>query len=417
MINHSRVCGNRSRSARLGSTFTAARFILAAAGCACSADALDPAATSAPTPSQSIVTLQPDGASGQDVWITSIYSYGDDYGVDDEKLQVGGWGDSYYALIRFDVENMPMSATSATVVLQPFARTELAPTDVSTPVPMTLHQITSAWNENTGWFSQPATTFISNLPAPVVGRPYAIDITDIYNKWKSGTAQNLGLELRPTANDNRFDVFRSSDYKADPSVRPMLKIVSASVPSGDHFTWPIDPTNESDGFFAPCSDSPQCFWLNAGGWRDVQPFLRYEFIDNGKVYGYHLGADWDLGSDPADAGLPVASVADGVVVSVQPNVKQWGNVVFIEHQTSFGTYTSMYAHVDWMPSGPPRLGRVARGQQIARIGNGGGLYPYHLHFEIREGRGADVGPGYVPSPTSPPPQGQLDPDAFIATHR
>jgi murein DD-endopeptidase MepM/ murein hydrolase activator NlpD len=186
----------------------------------------------------------------------------------------------------------------------------------------------------------------------------------------------------------------------------------------DRFTWPIDPNNSSNGFYAACADNPQCFWISTNGWRDVQPFLRYKLIDaNGRVFGYHLGADWNLGSGDADKGLPVYSTADGTVVSVQPAVAGWGNIIFVKHVTTFGVFTSMYAHVDWMLSGPPPLGSVTRGQQLARVGNGGGLYPYHLHFEIRRGTSTAAGPGYVPTPTTAPPQDQVDPNAFIAAYR
>jgi hypothetical protein len=91
------------------------------------------AALSTATPPQAVV-LQPNGVVGQDVWITSVFSHGDDYGVDDEKLEVGGWGDLYHSLIRFDLAALPRQAASATVVLQPFPRG-----DVSTSVSMTLH--------------------------------------------------------------------------------------------------------------------------------------------------------------------------------------------------------------------------------------------------------------------------------------
>jgi len=40
------------------------------------------------------LTLQP-GPEGQDVWVTNVYSYNDNYGVDDDRLRVGGWGDYY----------------------------------------------------------------------------------------------------------------------------------------------------------------------------------------------------------------------------------------------------------------------------------------------------------------------------------
>jgi murein DD-endopeptidase MepM/ murein hydrolase activator NlpD len=191
------------------------------------------------------------------------------------------------------------------------------------------------------------------------------------------------------------------------------------VRSGDSgFTWPVDPANASNGYYASCADWPShpsgCYWLNANGWRDAQPFRRHFFAG----YGYHLGADWNLGAGSNDANLPVYAVADGEVSDVRTNVSGWGNIVFVRHTTSFGTYTSMYAHVNWNTVGPPTKGqRVAKGQQIARVGNGNGLYPYHLHLEIRTGDNVQPGPGYTASPTTTPPQGQMDPNAFIASHR
>ena len=183
------------------------------------------------------------------------------------------------------------------------------------------------------------------------------------------------------------------------------------------FTWPVDPSNGSNGYNGACGDWPGnptgCFWLSANGWRDAQPFRR-----NLSSLGYHLGADWNLGSGSNDANLPVYAVADGVVSSVRTNVSGWGNIVFVRHNTSSGTFTSMYAHVNWNPAGPPAEGQqVSRGQQIARIGNGNGLYPYHLHFEIRNGDNTQPGPGYTSSNSGATPQSQVDPNVFIASHR
>lgn len=183
------------------------------------------------------------------------------------------------------------------------------------------------------------------------------------------------------------------------------------------FTWPTNPSYSGNGSNGPCGDWPGepqgCYWLGTNGWRDVQPFQRFAF--NGR---YHLGADWNLGSGANDAGLPVYAAGDGVIESVQSGVSGWGNVIFVRHQASDGTYTSMYAHVDWMSAGAPAVGtRVNRGQQIARVGNGGGRYPYHLHFEIRSGTSVVVGPGYTDGRLTVGPQGQVDPNAFIASHR
>jgi len=194
--------------------------------------------------------------------------------------------------------------------------------------------------------------------------------------------------------------------------------VTVSSSGADRFTWPTDPTSSASGFYGTCGDWPgvpgACYWLTAGGWRDVQPFQLNYFAG----YGYHLGADWNYGSGSADANLPVFAAADGVVSSVQANVAGWGNIIFVKHATSFGDYTSMYAHVNWLTSGPPVSGAtVSRGQQIALIGNGNGLYPYHLHFEVRSGTSTTAGSGYTSSRIATGPQGQTDPNAFVIDHR
>jgi murein DD-endopeptidase MepM/ murein hydrolase activator NlpD len=184
-------------------------------------------------------------------------------------------------------------------------------------------------------------------------------------------------------------------------------------------TWPTAPTATSPGFDAACGDWPNhtagCFWLMTNGWRDAQPMRRHF---NPAFNGYHLGADWNLGSGSDDANMPVYAIADGTVSEVRPDVANWGNVLFVRHDLPIGTFTSMYAHVNWNVSGQPNVGDiVARGQQIARVGDAGGTRPYHLHVEVRSGTRTDVGPGYVPSQSGRTPQGQIDPNIFIRTYR
>lgn len=112
----------------------------------------------------------------------------------------------------------------------------------------------------------------------------------------------------------------------------------------------------------------------------------------------------------------MSAVADGIISSVQPNVYDWGNIVFIRHNTPWGIYTSMYAHVNWASFGMPVVNQnVSKGQQIAVIGNGNGVYPYHLHLEIRAADNTDHGLGYTTDRSTP--QSQIDPNLFISTHR
>jgi len=163
------------------------------------------------------VTYQP-GPEGMDVWISSYYDYGDDYGVDDWKLQAGGWGDEYNFLIKFDLTNLPQNATSAVIWMVPYDRG-----DSSTLVDMYVDLVTSTWDENTGWYNQPSGQLLAQIPAPTLGYWYGIDITSIYNDWKNGVYPNHGFKFRPVSNNNEYSQFLSSDYSTA-TYRPKLVI-------------------------------------------------------------------------------------------------------------------------------------------------------------------------------------------------
>lgn len=90
--------------------------------------------------------------------------------------------------------------------------------------------VTVAWDwdrdDRLWWADRPSTTqwSPSALPAPAVNAWYSIDITDLYNAWQDGTYANYGLQLRPTATNNRWNFFYSSDYIDDPTLRPKLVV-------------------------------------------------------------------------------------------------------------------------------------------------------------------------------------------------
>lgn len=173
----------------------------------------------------------------QDIWTTSVFSYapgggGPGGGSADDVLRVGGWGDLYYSLLKFDLTGLPEVATDV----------ELRMYDVSSnggsSTPLDLYQITQDWNwqtQGTGvdherlwWADQPSAVLesVSPLPAPTAGSYYNINITTLYNEWQSGALPNYGLELRPTSNNNNFDLFASS-RNANPEYRPALMISTA----------------------------------------------------------------------------------------------------------------------------------------------------------------------------------------------
>lgn len=216
------------------------------------------------------------------------------------------------------------------------------------------------------------------------------------------------------------------------SVARLLPVFVETINTSVSFVWPVDPANPTNGHDGPCGDWPDdsqgCFWLSEASelagevWRDVQPHQRHLNETFGQ---YHLGADYNLGGGSDDAGLLVYPAAPGRIDpgAILENVCGWGNIVFVEHATIQGPITTMYAHVDWLESGPPTGGLVDSTTPIARIGNGEwncgssqGNYPYHLHFEVREGRSTTPGNGYTVERLNDGqrgPQGQVDPNSFI----
>jgi hypothetical protein len=200
----------------------------------------------APTRAAELI-FQPGPAHSQDIWTTSIYSYtgkggGPGGGLANDLLRVGGWGDYYYSLLQFNLNGLPGAASAATLRLySPGGST-----------PMTLYQVLSPWDWKTmgtgsdhdrlWWADRPSVTQIGSIggiPAPGPG-PSNIDITDLYNKWQSGKAQNYGIELQPTLINNKWNYYASS-RTSDVTRRPMLVIVPQTTEH--HLRFPLAGEN------------------------------------------------------------------------------------------------------------------------------------------------------------------------------
>lgn len=118
------------------------------------------------------------------------------------------------------------------------------------------------------------------------------------------------------------------------------------------------------------------------GWRDASPYARLYFVGTPRE-AYHTGADLNYGSPYADRGMPVYSPASGVVV-YQANLSVWGNVTVIRHDPLRSpTGKVMWTRYGHMQNLRVNVGdRVKRGQQIGEIGDAGGRYVPHLHYDI-----------------------------------
>ena len=130
----------------------------------------------------------------------------------------------------------------------------------------------------------------------------------------------------------------------------------------------------------------------------------------------HLGEDWNgTGGGDTDLGDPIYSAADGIVTFAQDYRLGWGNVVIIRSaylENGDTKYVdSLYGHLlDFTV----RVGqRIERGQQIARMGSNRGMYPAHLHFEMRKNINVGMYRSSFPRDWSV----YWSPTEFVASHR
>jgi len=130
-------------------------------------------------------------------------------------------------------------------------------------------------------------------------------------------------------------------------------------------------TRLADGFDQPVGKPDAVGYYRARGFRP----------------NYHMGDDWngEEGGN-SDLGKPVYSTAHGLVVMARDMRMGWGNLVIIRHtyleNKQMKTVDSVYAHLDKILVRENQ--QVVRGQQVGTIGTNRGMYPAHLHFEIRK---------------------------------
>lgn len=160
----------------------------------------------------------------------------------------------------------------------------------------------------------------------------------------------------------------------------------------------------ADGFDYPVGKPNAAKYYKARGMRLKRPV--------------HFGEDWNgTGGGDSDLHDPIYACANGVVTFAYDVRGGWGRVIIIRHafrdpaSGKVQYVDSLYGHNRKILV---KVGqKVVRGQQISTMGNNRGMYPAHLHFEIRHNLNIgmhreSVGGNYT---------NWADPTAFIKKYR
>jgi murein DD-endopeptidase MepM/ murein hydrolase activator NlpD len=138
----------------------------------------------------------------------------------------------------------------------------------------------------------------------------------------------------------------------------------------------------ADGFDVPVGTSAdrRSAQVWPGQWLDASPFAKLYFVGTPSE-AYHTGADLNLPKD-ADAHTPIYAAASGVVTFAS-RLPTWGNVIVIKHDPLASNGKVVYTRYGHSENMIIKVGdRVARGQQLASVGNAFGAFAYHLHFDV-----------------------------------
>lgn len=136
------------------------------------------------------------------------------------------------------------------------------------------------------------------------------------------------------------------------------------------------------------------------------------FFPNG-----HLGEDWNGNSGgDTDLGDAIYSIGNGIVVLSEDVKLGWGNCVIIRHayrDTSgkIEMVDSLYGH---LLERLVKVGKeVERGELIGKMGSNNGMYPAHLHLEVRK----NLAIGMNRTKFARDYSNYYSPTAFIDAHR
>lgn len=138
-------------------------------------------------------------------------------------ILVGGWGDEYRGLLKFNIGAIPVIADGGSVKLRLYVR---SPDDGTAfrSTTMAVYRALSSFSANTSWQNQPSIDRDTERLVEVSREGWIeIDITSYVESWQAG-APNNGIVLVPLNTNNKFNMFVSSNDAARRKFWPTVEI-------------------------------------------------------------------------------------------------------------------------------------------------------------------------------------------------
>ena len=152
----------------------------------------------------------------------------------------------------------------------------------------------------------------------------------------------------------------------------------------------VEPAQRTDARHAALLSAPDRARERRLSRRGVFPVRGpVDYGEGGARYGSDRGGRMHEGQDLfAPAGTPLAAVRDGVVLETGSDGGR-GNYVALFNEQAGETY--LYLHMQEPATVSPGA-RVRAGRRVGSVGCSGSCFGDHLHFEARDGRGAEAPP-------------------------
>ncbi|RQK49507.1 M23 family metallopeptidase [Neisseria meningitidis] len=205
---------------------------------------------------------------------------------------------------------------------------------------------------------------------------------DDFRAWNGMTDNMLSIGQIVKVKPAGYAAPKTSAVESRPAVPAAVQTPGkpAAQPPVQSAPQPAAPAAENKAVPAPAPQSPAA---SPSGTRSVGGIV-WQRPTQGKVVADFGGNN--KGVDIAgNAGQPVLAAADGKVVYAGSGLRGYGNLVIIQHNSSFLT---AYGHNQKLLVGEGQ--QVKRGQQVALMGNTDASRT-QLHFEVRQ-NGKPVNP-------------------------